>query len=82
VRASALYYKTLADLLSYIQTRFFRFLVLLVKNTQDAPKKVYQFVPMQNFDESWTDEKLYKKYGITDEEIAFIESMVRLMEQK
>ncbi len=37
---------------------------------------------MQNFDESWTDEKLYKKYGITDEEIAFIESMVRLMEQK
>jgi len=65
--------------ISYIRTRFFRFLVLLIKNTQDAPKKVYSFVPTQNFDESWTDEKLYKKYDLTQGEIAFIESMVRPM---
>jgi site-specific DNA-methyltransferase (adenine-specific) len=43
-------------------------------------KKVYSFVPIQDFNESWTDEKLYKKYGLTAEEIAFIESMVRSME--
>lgn len=48
-----------------------------MKNTQDAPKKVYQFVPIQNFNESWTDEKLYKKYSLTDDEINFIESMIR-----
>lgn len=64
----------------YIATRFFRFLVLMIKNTQDATKRVYQFVPMQDFNEEWTDEKLYKKYKLTKDEIAFIESMIRPME--
>lgn len=68
------------NVISYIQTRFFRFLVLLIKNTQDATKKVYSFVPVQDFNEPWTDEKLYKKYGLNEEEIAFIESMIRPME--
>jgi len=66
--------------MSYFSTRFFRFLVMLVKNTQDALKKVYQFVPMQDFSKPWTDEELYAKYGLTAEEIAFIESMIRPME--
>jgi site-specific DNA-methyltransferase (adenine-specific) len=68
------------NVMSYIRTRFFRFLVLLIKNTQDAPQKVYSFVPNQNFDEIWFDEKLYKKYKLTKEEIEFIEKMVRPME--
>jgi site-specific DNA-methyltransferase (adenine-specific) len=68
------------NVMSYIATRFFRFLVMLMKPTQDALRKVYSLVPIQNFDESWTDEKLYKKYGITDEEIEFIESLIRPME--
>lgn len=68
------------NLVSYISTRFLRFLVLLKKNTQHATSKVYQFVPVQNFKEAWTDEKLYKKYGINKEEIAFIESLIRPME--
>lgn len=71
--------KRAENVMSYIETRFFRFLVLLIKNTQNAMKKVYTFVPMQDFDEPWTDEKLYKKYGINEEEIAFIESMIRPM---
>lgn len=65
---------------SYIHTKFFRFLVLLAKNTQDATQKVYQFVPMQNFDEEWSDEKLYRKYNLNQEEIDFIESMIKPME--
>lgn len=64
----------------YITTRFFRFLTLLKKNTQNAPKGVYGFVPMQDFAQEWTDEKLYKKYDLTEDEIAFIESMIRPME--
>ena len=42
-------------------------------------KLVFSFVPLQDFSEPWTDEKLYKKYGLTKEEIAFIESMIRPM---
>jgi site-specific DNA-methyltransferase (adenine-specific) len=66
--------------MSYMRTKFFRFLVLLKKNTQHATSKVYQFVPLQDFSHPWTDEMLYKKYGLNEEEIAFIESMIRPME--
>lgn len=72
--------KTAKHVLGYIKTKFFRFMVLLIKNTQNATKRVYQFVPLQDFNEEWTDEKLYKKYGLTQEEIDFIESMIRPME--
>lgn len=66
--------------IKYMKTKFFRFLVLIVKNTQDSMKKVYQFVPLQDFSHPWTDAMLYEKYGLTDDEIAFIESMIRPME--
>ncbi len=73
--------KTIANnVLSYTQTKFLHFLVSLIKITQNAMKKVYQFVPMQDFNEEWTDEKLYKKYGLSQEEIDFIESMIKPME--
>lgn len=68
------------NVVSYISTRFFRFLVLQKKPSQNATKKVYEFVPLQDFSRPWTDADLYEKYGITDDEIAFIESMVRPME--
>ncbi len=68
------------NVISYIKTRFFRFFVLFKKNTQNAARGVYQFVPLQDFSEHWTDEKLYKKYNLSSEEIAFIESMIRPME--
>lgn len=71
---------TCENVISYMRTKFFRFLVLLKKNTQHATSKVYSLVPIQNFTEAWTDEKLYKKYGLTQEEIGFIESMIRPME--
>jgi site-specific DNA-methyltransferase (adenine-specific) len=66
--------------LGYMHTKFFRFMVMLKKISQDAMRGVYALVPMQDFTEPWTDEKLYKKYGLTEEEIAFIESMIRPME--
>lgn len=68
------------NLISYIQTKFFRFMVMLLKNTQHALKKVYQLVPVQDFSKPWTDTDLYEKYGLTDEEIDFIESMIKPME--
>ena len=72
--------KRAENIITYIQTRFFRFCIMQRKNTQDAMRNAYSFVPIQDFDEPWTDEKLYKKYKLTHEEIEFIESMVRPME--
>ncbi len=60
----------------YLRTRFVRFLVSLRKSTQDAPKNVYAFVPDLTLDEEWTDTKLYQRYGLTNDEIAFVESQV------
>lgn len=68
------------NVISYIKTKLFRFLVLQKKNAQDAMRGVYQFVPLQDFSHPWTDEMLYKKYGLDENEIAFIESMIRPME--
>ena len=65
---------------SYMKTKFFRTMLGMKKNDQGCGQSVYQFVPLQDFSHPWTDEMLYKKYGLTDEEIAFIESMIRPME--
>jgi site-specific DNA-methyltransferase (adenine-specific) len=68
------------NVMAYMKSKLFRFLVLLIKNTQHATSKVYRFVPMQDFSKPWTDEELYKKYNLTADEIAFIESMIKPME--
>jgi site-specific DNA-methyltransferase (adenine-specific) len=68
------------NLANYLRTKFVRFLVSQLSFSQDITKDRFLFVPVQDFNESWTDEKLYKKYGITPEEIAFIESLIRPME--
>jgi hypothetical protein len=75
--------------IKYIRTKFFRFMVMLKKNTQDAPSRVYKFVPQQDFtansDIDWSqsvadiDRQLYEKYHLIDKEIAFIESMIKPM---
>jgi len=69
------------SLLHYTQTRFFRFLVSLRKITQHALRSTYSWVPQQSWNCDWTDVALYKKYGITREEQAFIESMIRPMDK-
>lgn len=68
--------KTCKNIISYIETKFFHFIVSMVKITQAAAKHVYKLVPMQDFSESWNDEKLYKKYGLSDDEIDFIEKTI------
>lgn len=70
------------NVLSYMKTKFFRFLVMLLKSTQDATSKVYKLAPMQDFSRQWTDEELYEKYNLSQDEIDFIESMIRPMDQE
>lgn len=67
------------SLQSYFATKFFRFMVSLRKITQHAFRSTYQFVPAQSWNRTWTDEILYAKYGLSDDEIAFIESQIKPM---
>ena len=64
----------------YLKTKFARFMHKLAKSSQDATSKTFAFVPLQDFSKPWTDAELYAKYGLTDDEIAFIESMIKPME--
>jgi site-specific DNA-methyltransferase (adenine-specific) len=66
---------------AYLRTRFVRFLVSLRKNTHEAYRKVYAFVPAVPLNATWTDAKLYERYGITKEEVSFIESVVRPLDE-
>lgn len=64
---------------AYISTKFVRFLISLTLSSMHIVRDNFQFVPIQDFSELWTDEKLYIKYELTNEEIDFIESVIRPM---
>lgn len=68
------------SVLSYLSCRLTRLLILLHKPSQDTTRKVYTFVPKQEWTRKWTDEQLYAKYGISASEIAFIDTFVRPMD--
>ncbi len=65
---------------SYVVTRFFRFLIAVRSSAQDLARSTYSFVPLQDFSNAWTDKMLYKKYGLTNDEVAYIEKLIRPME--
>lgn len=64
----------------YCCSKFFRFLLLQYMSSINMTKDVFRFVPLQDFSESWTDEKLYAKYNLSPEEIAYIEGLIKPME--
>ncbi|NLP31206.1 MAG: restriction endonuclease [Clostridiales bacterium] len=68
------------NLLAYASTKFFRFLLLQALSSINITRDKFIFVPQQDFSKPWTDEELYKKYDLDQEEIDFIESMISLME--
>ena len=51
-----------------------------IKITQHAQSSVYKFVPVQDFSELWTDEKLFDKYRITEDEKEYIVAGINIME--
>jgi site-specific DNA-methyltransferase (adenine-specific) len=69
--------KQAESLQSYLNTRFFRFLVSLRKITQHATRATYTWIPQQTWDRVWTDEALFNKYGLSQAEIAHIEASIR-----
>lgn len=75
---------------AYMRTRFLRAVVSSVKIGPDAMSNVYRYVPLQDFtpnsDIDWSqdvagiDRQLYAKYGLSAEEVAFIEERIKPME--
>lgn len=72
--------ETARNVLAYLSCRLTRLLILFHKAAQDTTRKVYKLVPLQDYAEPWTDAKLYAKYGLTEAEIRFVESIVRPMD--
>lgn len=67
------------NLSSYLKTRFARFMHSVIKVSQDATAKTWRLVPVPELSRPWTDEELYAIYGLTQEETAFIRSMIKPM---
>ena len=82
-------YDECVNICLYLKSRFARFMHCQAKSSQDATAKTFRFVPTQDFskesDIDWSlssvqiDKQLYVKYNLTDEEISFIESMIKPM---
>ena len=65
---------------AYLRTRFVRFLVTTILLTQNISKSMFEFVPLQDFAKSYTDDELYSRYRLTSEEVSFIEGTIRVMD--
>jgi site-specific DNA-methyltransferase (adenine-specific) len=64
---------------NYLSTKFVRFLLSCVASTQNLTKESFMFVPVQDFSKSFSDQELFRKYDLSQEEISFIENMIKPM---
>ena len=69
--------KECSNIITYIRTCFFRYLVSIKKKTQDNPSSVFQFVPLQDFSRPWSDKDLFEKYHLSIEEIEYIKANIK-----
>ncbi|MPW75140.1 restriction endonuclease [Moraxella catarrhalis] len=68
------------NVMSYINTQFFHFMLTLKKNTQDASRDAYELIPIQDFSKHWVDKDLFEKYGFDNNDIKYIQEMIRPMD--
>jgi len=66
-----------SNLKGYLETKFARFLILQAVSSIHLSKEKFQFLPVQDFSKNWTDDALYRKYSLTEDEISLIDSMMR-----
>lgn len=67
---------------SYVQTKFFRFLLAARTSAQDLPRAAYEFIPVQDYSTPWSDPALYNKYNLSQDEIDYIETFIRPMNEE
>lgn len=65
--------------MAYLKTKFVRFLIHQIAITQNLSRSTFKYVPCQDFKQTWSDEKLFDKYNLTDDEIAFINKEIKEM---
>ena len=65
--------------MDYLKTQFVRFLILQIAMTQQLSKASFAFVPCQDFTRKWTDKQLFEKYGLSSEEVNYIQGMIKEM---
>ena len=65
------------NLIDYMHTSFFRFMMLLAKNGHNLTNRVYRYVPVLDLSKKWTDKMLFKRYGFTKTEQDFIKSVIK-----
>ena len=68
------------NLLDYLKTKFVRFLVLQAVSSIHISRQTFCFVPVQDFSRAWSDAELFEKYGLSADEIAFIEEIIKPFE--
>ena len=68
------------NFMAYLKTRFVRSLIAIVTSTQHMSKGNFRYVPFLDFSKSWNDQELYVKYGLSSEEIDYIESTIKSMD--
>ncbi len=65
--------------IAFLRTKFVRFLVLQIAVSQHLSKSSFRFVPLQDFSRAWTDKDLYEKYGLSNNEVQYVESLIKEM---
>lgn len=69
--------KEAENLIAYMETSFFRFMMILAKNGHNLTNNVYRFVPVLKLSQKWTDRKLFNRYGISPQEKLFIKKVIK-----
>ena len=69
--------KEAENLYSYLSTKFARFMLLMAVSSINLSKDKFRFVPLQDFSRPWTDQDLYEKYNLSEDEIAYIEKLIK-----
>ncbi len=64
---------------AFLKTKFARFMISIIKKTQDGPRRVYRFVPALDMNKKWVDSELYERYDLNQDEIDFIEKKIKVM---
>ena len=65
---------------AFLHTKFARFLLRQAISSLNVTRECFRFVPTEDFTQSWDDQKLYAKYGLSEEEITLIETTIRSMD--
>ncbi len=72
--------KEATNFYNYLRTKFARVLLMQAVSSINLSRDKFYFIPTQDFTQEWTDEKLYEKYNLSEDEVSFIDSIIKPMD--